>query len=474
MDSGVRCRLAVHPSRHLESSCSVPKTKSNQTLSLFARPSAETMADQPLALRMTPRSLDEWAGQDLLLGEGKLLRRAVEADRLSSAIFFGPPGCGKSALARLIAKKTESAVEDLNAVTAGVQDVRGVIDRAKDRRAMNNQKTLLILDEIHRFNRSQQDALLPDVERGLFTLIGLTTENPFFYVNSALISRAQVFEFKPLTEPALDKVLTNALNDKERGFGSKSIDLDEDAKAHLLFQASGDARRLLNALELAVLTTHPQANGSIHITLPVIEECVQKRSLVYDKEGDQHYDIASAFIKSLRGGNPDAALYWMARMLKAGDDPRFLARRLIISASEDVGNADPRALLIAHAAFAAIDFVGMPEGRIALGQAVTYIASAPKSNAAYLAIDKAMAEVESGVPREVPNHLKDSSKDGERLGHGDGYLYPHDFPGHYVSQDYWPNPTPLYEPTDLGYEADIKKRLTQWHSQPKPNSEKNS
>ena len=441
---------------------------SSPTLSLFSVPTASQAADAPLALRMSPRSLDEWAGQDHLLGEGKLLRRAVEADRLSSAIFFGPPGCGKSALARLIAKKTLSAVEEMNAVTAGVSDVRAVIDRAKDRRSMGGQKTLLILDEIHRFNRSQQDALLPDVERGLFTLIGLTTENPFFYVNSALISRAQVFEFKPLPEDALEKVLAHALSDKEHGLGQKQVQLDPDARAHLITQASGDARRLLNALELAALTTSPGLGGQIRVTLAVAEECVQKRSLLYDKNGDQHYDIASAFIKSLRGGDPDAALYWMSRMLKAGDDPRFIARRLIISAAEDVGNADPRALLMAHAALSAVEFVGMPEGRIPLAQAATYIASAPKSNAAYLAVDKAMAEVESGKPREVPNPLKDASQDRERLGHGEGYLYPHDFPGHYVPQEYWPDPVKLYEPTDLGYEAEIKKRLNAWNSQPKP------
>jgi putative ATPase len=444
------------------------------TLSLFSTPTSSQGQDAPLALRMTPRTLEEWAGQDHLLGEGKLLRRAVEADRLSSAIFFGPPGCGKSALARLIAKKTQAAVEEMNAVTAGVADVRAVIDRAKDRRSMTNGKTLLILDEIHRFNRSQQDALLPDVERGLITLIGLTTENPFFYVNSALTSRAQVFEFKPLTEEALEKVLRQALSNKERGLGEKNIRLDADAKAHIITQSNGDARRLLNALELAALTTKPDAGGQLHITLAIAEECVQKRSLVYDKTGDQHYDIASAFIKSLRGGDPDAALYWMSRMLKAGDDPRFIARRLVISASEDVGNADPRALLVAHAALGAVEFVGMPEGQITLAQAVTYIASAPKSNAAYLAVEKAMQEVENGKIREVPNHLKDANQDRERLGHGEGYLYPHDFPGHFVPQSYWPDPVTLYEPTDLGYESEIKKRLNQWRSQTKPTSGKNS
>jgi putative ATPase len=435
---------------------------------------AASLEDTPLAMRMTPRSLAEWAGQDHLLGDGKLLRRAYEADRLASAIFFGPPGCGKSALARLIAQKTQAAVEEMNAVTAGVADIRAVIDRAKDRRSLSGQKTLLILDEIHRFNRAQQDALLPDVERALFTLIGLTTENPFFYVNSALLSRAQVFEFKLLSEEALEKIMEQALRDKERGLGSRPVSVEAGAKSHFLAQANGDARRLLNALELAALTTPPEPDGRIQVTLKVAEECVQKRALLYDREGDAHYDIASAFIKSLRGGDPDAALYWMARMLAAGDDPRFIARRLIISAAEDVGNADPQAILVAHAALAAVEFVGMPEGRIPLAQAATYLASAPKSNAAYLAIDGAMAEVEKGKRREVPNHLKDATLDRERLGHGEGYLYPHDFPGHYVPQEYWPDPVKLYEPTDLGYEAEIKKRLTLWRSQAKPNSGRNT
>jgi putative ATPase len=451
----------------------VSKKSYADTPSLFAPSESRETAQSPLALRMSPRTLEEWAGQSDLLGEGKLLRRAVEADRLTSAIFFGPPGCGKSALARLIAKKTQAAVEELNAVTAGVADVRQVIDRAKDRRSLSQQKTLLILDEIHRFNRSQQDALLPDVERGLITLIGLTTENPFFYVNSALLSRAQAFEFKPLPEAALNDILNNALKDKERGLGTMTIDLDPDAREHLLLYSNGDARRLLNALELAALTTAP-TEGRVHITLKVAEDCVQKRSLVYDKEGDQHYDIASAFIKSLRGGDPDAALYWMARMLTAGDDPRFIARRLIISASEDVGNADPRALLVAHSALAAVEFVGMPEGRIPLAQAVVYIATAPKSNASYLALGKALEEAERGRRREVPNHLKDASQDREALGHGEGYLYPHDFPDHYVAQEYWPDPVKLFEPTSLGYEAEIKKRLDQWQTQTKSSSVKSS
>lgn len=440
------------------------------TLSLFGSPREDLAQDMPLAMRMSPRSIEEWAGQNDLLDEGKLLRRAVEADRLTSAIFFGPPGCGKSALARLIAKKTQAVVEELNAVTAGVSDVRTVIDRAKERRSLNGRKTLLILDEIHRFNRSQQDALLPDVERGLITLIGLTTENPFFYVNSALLSRAQAFEFKPLPPEALLKILVHALEDRERGLGRRPIRLDPEAQDHLIAQANGDARRLLNALELAALTTAPKPDGTVRIPLKVMEECVQKRALTYDKSGDQHYDIASAFIKSLRGGDPDAALYWMARMLSAGDDPRFIARRLLISAAEDVGNADPRALLMAHAALAAVEFVGLPEGRIPLAQAAVYIATAPKSNAAYRALGKAMEEVERGPRRDVPNHLKDASQDGEALGHGKGYLYPHDFPGHFIAQEYWPDPVRLYEPSSLGYEKDIQERLTAWRSQLKQNS----
>ena len=416
---------------------------------------------------MSPQNLDEFAGQAHILSEGKLLRRAISADRLSSAIFFGPPGCGKSGLARLIARQTQAVVEELNAVTAGVADVRAVIERARDRRSMNQQKTLLVLDEIHRFNRAQQDALLPDVERGTVTLIGLTTENPFFYVNSALLSRAPAFEFKGLEDADLRGVMQRALKDKERGLGNQTIRLDPDAEAHLIQSANGDARRMLNGLELAALTTTAAKSGEIHITLAVAEECVQKRALIYEKSGDQHYDIASAFIKSMRGGDPDAALYWMARMLAAGDDPRFIARRMIILASEDIGNADPRAIMVATAALSAIEFVGMPEGRIILGQAATYLASAPKSNAAYLAINKAMTEVEKGPRREVPNHLKDASMDKEALGHGVGYVYPHDFPGHHVAQEYWPHPVPLYEPGDLGEEIRIKERLNIWRKKQK-------
>jgi len=439
------------------------KKSPSNTLSLFE--TKATQDAQPLALRMSPQSLDEWAGQNDLLGEGKLLRRAIVADRLSSAIFYGPPGCGKSALARMIARKTQAEVEELNAVTAGVADVRAVIERAKERRSMAGQRTLLILDEIHRFNRSQQDALLPDVERGLITLIGLTTENPFFYVNHALLSRAQAFEFKTLTKEALEKILNNALSDPTRGLGLQKIDLAPEARAHFLEQSNGDARRLLNALELAAMTTKPDASGPIRITLAIAEECVQKRSLVYDKHGDQHYDIISVFIKSMRGSDPDAALYWMARMLASGEDPRFIARRIIICASEDVGNADPQALVVAHAALGAAELVGMPEARIPLAQACTYIATAPKSNAAYLAIDRALEEVEKGPRREVPGPMRDShNRKGD-------YHYPHDFPGHFTPQSYWPDPKVLYHPSELGYEAEIKKRLYLCRSTLKANSE---
>lgn len=438
---------------------------SSPSLSLFAEAGEKSRhQNAPLAHRMAPQSVDDFFGQEHILAPGKMLRRAIEADRLHSAVFFGPPGCGKTVLAHLVARRTEAVVEELNAVTAGVADVRGVIERAKDRRALQDKPTLLILDEIHRFNRSQQDALLPDVERGVITLIGLTTENPFFYVNSALLSRAPAFEFKPLSDRALAQILDRALTDPENGYGRKQVRLDPDAREHLLHQCSGDARRLLNALELAVLTTAPGPDGVLPIPLSIAEECVQKRALIHDKSGDAHYDIASAFIKSLRGGDPDAALYWMARLLAAGDDPRFVARRLVILASEDVGNADPRGLVLANAGLSAVEFVGMPEARIILAQVATYLACAPKSNAAYLGIERALAEAEKGPRREVPNHLKDGTMDRQALGHGEGYLYPHDFPGHYVPQVYWPNPKPLYEPGDLGEESRIKARLAAWRS----------
>ena len=423
----------------------------------------------PLALRMTPKELDDFVGQGHILGPGALLRRAVESDRLGSLILFGPPGTGKSALARIIVRKTCAHAEETNAVTIGVNDIRKIVEQAKLRLSASGKKTILVLDEIHHFNKTQQDALLPDVERGTVTLIGITTENPYFYVNAALLSRSLLFEFKQHDADALSRIIDRALADKEAGLGALAVHLHDDAREHLILQANGDARRLLNALEIGALTTAPGREGVIEYTRLVAEESSQKRSLSYDKSSDEHYDHVSAFIKSMRGSDPDAALFWMAKMLTAGEDPRFIARRIVICAAEDVGNADPHALLVAEAAFRAVEFVGMPEGKIPLAQAVTYIACAPKSNAAYLAIAKAEQEVvQAQKVRQVPNHLKDSHGDGQgKRGHGEGYLYPHDFPGHYVAQDYWPDPKVLYEPSDQGHEAKIKERLNYWRQQRK-------
>ena len=414
---------------------------------------------RPLAARMAPRSLDEFAGQEALLGKGKLLRRLVESGRFTSAIFFGPPGCGKTALARHIAEHSNAEVVELNAVTAGVADIRKAVEQAKYSAGSLGRKTLLLVDEIHHFNKTQQDALLPSVERGDVLLIGMTTENPGFYVNAALRSRVTAFEFMPVPEGELAKILDNAINDNDRGISSLRVIMTPEAKVHLVRQANGDARRLLNALEIAALTTTANGDGERRITLDVAEESIQKRQIRYDKKSDDHYDHISAFIKSIRGTDPDAALYWMAKMLEAGEDPRFIARRILIAASEDVGNADFRALLVAEAAFRSVEVLGMPEARITLAQAVTFVASAPKSNAAYLAIGKASDEVRSGPSREVPLHLRDANMDAETRGHGKGYKYPHDFPGHHVPQEYMPSPVKFYEPTDQGDEKRIGERL---------------
>ncbi len=414
---------------------------------------------RPLAARMAPRSLDEFAGQAALLGPGKLLRRLVESGRFTSALFFGPPGCGKTALARYIAAHSNAEVVELNAVTAGVADIRKAVEQAKYSANSLGRKTLLLVDEIHHFNKTQQDALLPSVERGEVLLIGMTTENPGFYVNAALRSRVTAFEFFPVPEEELEKILDNAVNDKERGVSSLRVIMTPEARAHLVRQAHGDARRLLNALEIAALTTAPDDSGERRVNLAVAEESIQKRQIRYDKKSDDHYDHISAFIKSMRGSDPDAALYWMAKMLEAGEEPRFIARRVLIAASEDVGNADFRALLVAEAAFHAVEVLGMPEARITLAQAVTFIASAPKSNAAYLAIDKAGAEVREGPAREVPLPLRDANMDAKERGHGRGYKYPHDFPGHFTPQEYMPNPVRFYEPTDQGDEKRIAERL---------------
>ena len=413
---------------------------------------------RPLAARMAPRSLDEFAGQAALLGPGKLLRRLVESGRFTSAIFFGPPGCGKTALARYIAGHSNAEVVELNAVTAGVADIRKAVETAKYSATLGR-RTLLLVDEIHHFNKTQQDALLPSVERGDVLLIGMTTENPGFYVNAALRSRVTAFEFMPVPEAELEKILDNALNDKERGVSSLRVIMTPEARVHLVRQTGGDARRLLNALEIAALTTSPDMNGERRVTLAVAEESIQKRQIRYDKKSDDHYDHISAFIKSMRGSDPDAALYWMAKMLEAGEEPRFIARRILIAASEDVGNADFRALLVAEAAFRAVEVLGMPEARITLAQAVTFVATAPKSNAAYMAINAATAEVQNGPSREVPLPLRDANMDAKERGHGQGYKYPHDFPGHYTPQEYMPNPVKFYEPTDQGDERRIAERL---------------
>lgn len=434
-------------------------------MDLFATAEDEKRSElkaAPLSLKLTPKSLDEFFGQEHILAQGKLLRRAIESDRLGSVIFFGPPGTGKSALARLIALRTKAQFVEMNAVTAGVADLRKEIEAARLRLRASGKKTIIMVDEIHHFNKSQQDALLPDVEKGSITLIGITTENPFFYVNPALRSRSQIFEFFTHSKETLNKILDRAIKDVESGFGSLKVELTDEAREHLINNCSGDARRLLNALEIGANSTPLNESGTVKFTLQVAEESLQKRAILYDKKGDAHYDTISAFIKSMRGGDPDAALYWMAKMIEAGEDPRFIARRILICASEDVGNADPRALIIATAAFHAVELVGMPEGRIPLAQAATYVASAPKSNAAYNGINAAMREVQTGEPRDVPNHLKDASFDGKALGHGKGYKYPHDYPGHWTPQEYMPNPKTFYEPTDEGEEKRIKDRLIKW------------
>ena len=430
--------------------------------SLFEEPAASVSpeAAAPLAARLAPIELDEFAGQEHILGAGKLLRRAIEADSLQSAVFYGPSGAGKTALAGYISSKTKARTFELNAVTAGVAELKKILEFSKGLSGgfAKKQRILLILDEIHHFNRTQQDVLLPSVEKGEVILIGMTTENPFFYINGALLSRSIVVEFKALDESHLRKILARALTE-ERGLKNFNVELSAEAADYLVSNSMGDARRLLNALELAVVTTRPDAGGKRGVGLETARESIQKRSLRYDKSSDEHYDHISAFIKSMRGSDPDAAVYWLARMLQAGEDPRFLARRILICASEDVGNANPMALLVAQSAFKSVEMLGMPESRITLAQAAIYVAVSPKSNASYLAVNKAMAEVANGPERPVPMHLRDATKDGEALGHGKGYKYPHDFPNHYVKQEYMPESKRFYKPTEQGFEAEIGKRL---------------
>jgi putative ATPase len=400
---------------------------------------------EPLAYRMCPRTMDEYMGQKHILGEGKLLRRAIEADRITSIILYGPPGTGKTALARVIAAKTKAHFEWLNAATAGLDDLRKIIQTARSRKS-KGVSTILFLDEIHRFNKLQQDALLPDVEEGNIILIAATVENPFFYVNSALLSRSQVFELKPLSEADIVTVLRSAIEDKERGFGSSDIAIEEGALSHIAKMSDGDARKALSSLEIAILTTRPDKDGAIRITVGIAEESIQKKAIVYDKKGDQHYDTISAFIKSMRGSDPDAAVYYLAKMLYAGEDPRFVARRIVICASEDVGEADPMALVVATSALRAVEFVGMPEARIPLAQATIHIAKAPKSNACYRAIEAATEDIKNEATMEVPDHLKDSHyPDAKKLGHGEGYKYPHNFGGQ-VEQDHLPKKKKYYNP----------------------------
>nr|WP_277995620.1 replication-associated recombination protein A [Desulfitibacter alkalitolerans] len=394
----------------------------------------------PLAVRMRPRNLDEFIGQEHILGKGRFLRRAIEADRLGSIIFYGPPGSGKTTLAKVISNLTKSNFQSLNAVTSGVGDLRQIIKAAEERLGMYNEKTILFIDEIHRFNKSQQDALLPSVEDGTLTLIGATTENPYFEINGPLRSRSRIFQLASLNEEQMEDIINLASRDEERGLGKYRFDLSKDAMEHLIKCSGGDARIALNSLEMAVLTTPPNKDGVRLIDLTVIEDCLQRPKVSYDKKGDYHYDVISAFIKSIRGSDPQAAIHYLARMLDAGEDPRFIARRMIVHASEDIGMADPQALQIAVAAFNALEFVGMPEARINLAQAAIHLALAPKSNSVITAIDGALHDVRKGEIGEIPIHLADSHyKGAKELGRGVGYLYPHDFPDNWVKQQYLPD-----------------------------------
>jgi putative ATPase len=430
----------------------------------FQEKHGEARDDAPLATRMRPRTLEEYAGQRHILGPGKLLRRAIEADRISSLILFGPPGTGKTTLAQVIAGATRSKFESLSGVESNVADIRRVVAQAAQRRA-NGVPTILFIDEIHRFNKAQQDVLLPEVESGVVRLIGATTQNPFFSINSALVSRSQIFELRPLEEADLLLLIDRALADPDRGLGKQKAIIEPEAAAFLAKLADGDARKCLNALEIAALTTAPSGDGSVKIDLAAAQESIQRKAVVYDGTGDAHYDTISAFIKSIRGSDPDAAIYWLAKMLHAGEEVRFITRRLVICASEDIGLADSNALVVAQAAAQAVEFIGLPEANLLLAHATLYLATAPKSNSATMAISKASAEVREGRTLAVPEHLRDGHyKGSERLGHGKGYLYSHDFEGSYVPQAYLPEGRRYFEPTENGLEKRIKERLEYWRA----------
>ena len=419
--------------------------------------------EAPLAARMRPRTLDEVVGQEHIIGKDKLLYRAIKADKISSIIFYGPPGTGKTTLAKVIANTTSAEFRQINATVAGKKDMEEVVEKAKELQGMYGKRTILFIDEIHRFNKGQQDYLLPYVEDGTIILIGATTENPYFEVNGALISRSVIFELKPIPKEVIKELLKKAVYDTDRGMGAYNGTIDEDALDFLADISGGDARHALNAIELGIMTTEPSADGKIHITLDVAQQCIQKRAARYDKNGDNHYDTISAFIKSMRGSDPDAAVYYLARMLNAGESVTFIARRIMICASEDVGNADPQALNVAVSAALAAERIGLPEAQIILSQAASYVACAPKSNAAYVAIQNAMENVKTTRTMPVPVHLQDRHyKGAAKLGHGEGYKYAHDYPKHYVNQQYLPDGmegTIFYEPSDNGYEKQIKEHM---------------
>lgn len=433
-----------------------------EKMQLFDSSRLETK-NQPLAYRMRPRTLDEYIGQDHIVGPGRLLRRSIQADQLSSVIFYGPPGTGKTTLARVIANTTKSHFSTINAVLSGVKELRDEIQAAKERLDFYGKRTILFVDEVHRWNKSQQDALLPWVENGTFILIGATTENPFFEVNAALVSRSRIFQLKPLTNEDLTKIAWQAINDKERGYGNLEVSFEDGALEHLVEVASGDARSLLNALELAVETT-PKDGNKVYISKETAEESIQRKAVLYDKEGDYHFDVISAFIKSLRGSDPDAALYWLAKMVYAGEDPRFIFRRMMISACEDVGLADPNAIVVVQSDAAAFNMIGMPEGRYHLAHAALYLATAPKSNSAMGFFDALKSVEEEAAAAEVPNHLRDASRDSKGFGHGEGYMYPHAYQDHWVAQQYLPNELQgkiFYHVGKLGYEKQIADAVNQ-------------